>query len=98
MAVVFISFCEMMVVSGWLRHDEIIIMDNAAIHTGGDLVELECFFWEMVVVGQLLHILVIYLPMRTPKLKPMELIIHIFSYRELSATASIMILALSTES
>jgi hypothetical protein len=34
-AAVFDSFCQMMVVSGWLRQDEIIVMDNAAIHTGG---------------------------------------------------------------
>jgi hypothetical protein len=33
-AVAFISFCEMIVVSGWLCHDEIIAMVNAAIHTG----------------------------------------------------------------
>ena len=30
-AAAFIAFCEMMVVSGWLRHDEIIVMDNTAI-------------------------------------------------------------------
>jgi hypothetical protein len=34
----------MMVVSGWLHHDEIIVMDNAAIHTGGDSAELERVF------------------------------------------------------
>jgi hypothetical protein len=38
----FVPFCQMMalVVSGWLRHDEFIVMDNAAIHTGGDSEEL----------------------------------------------------------
>jgi hypothetical protein len=81
MAVAFLSFCEMMVVSGWL-HDEIIDMDNAAIHTGGDLVELEHFFWETVVGGgQPLHILVIYLPKRSPYI---ELIFHIFSRQVIS--------------
>jgi hypothetical protein len=44
MAVAFISFCEMMVMrSGWLRHDEIIVLDNAAIYTCGDSSELEHF-------------------------------------------------------
>jgi hypothetical protein len=48
-AVAFINFCEMMVVSGWLCHDEVIIMDNVAIHTGGDLAELEQFLWDETV-------------------------------------------------
>jgi hypothetical protein len=50
-AAAFISFCEMMVVSGWLHHDEIIVMDNAAIHTCGESVELESCFgkWSWVV-------------------------------------------------
>jgi hypothetical protein len=43
-AAAFVSFCQMMVVSGWLRHDEIIVMDNAAIHTGGESEALERFF------------------------------------------------------
>jgi hypothetical protein len=36
----FVSFCQMMVASGWLRHDEIIVMGLAAIHTGGESEEL----------------------------------------------------------
>jgi transposase len=83
-AAAFVSFCELMVVSGWLRHDEIIVMDNAAIHTGGDSEELERFFWETVVGGRPLHILVIYLPTRSPELNPIELIFHIFSRRVIS--------------
>jgi hypothetical protein len=43
-ATAFVAFCEMMVMSGWLRHDEIIVMDNAAIHTGGAAADLERFF------------------------------------------------------
>jgi hypothetical protein len=38
----------MMVVSGSLHHDTIIVMDNAAIHTGGNSAELEHFFWETI--------------------------------------------------
>jgi transposase len=80
-AAAFVSFCEMMVLSGWLCHDEIIVMDNAAIHTGGESDDLERFFWETVVGGRPLHILVIYLPTRSPELNPIELIFHIFSRR-----------------
>jgi transposase len=80
-AAAFVAFCEMMVLSGWLRHDEIIVMDNAAIHTGGDSDDLERFSWETVVGGRPLHILVIYLPTRSPELNPIELIFHIFSRR-----------------
>jgi transposase len=71
----------MMVLSGWLRHDEIVVLDNAAIHTGGDSGDLERLFWETVMGGRPLHILVIYLPTRSPELNPIELIFHIFSRR-----------------
>jgi hypothetical protein len=33
-AAAFVAFCEMMVLSGWLCHDKIVVLDNAAIHTG----------------------------------------------------------------
>jgi hypothetical protein len=80
-AAAFISFCEMMVVSGWLHHDEIVVLDNAAIHTGGDSVDLERLFWETVMGGRPLHILVIYLPTRSPELSPtgIDLIFHRYS-------------------
>jgi transposase len=80
-AAAFVSFCHMMVVSGWLRHDEFIVMDNAAIHTGGDSEELERFFWETIIEGRPLHVLVIYLPTRSPELNPIELVFHIFARR-----------------
>jgi transposase len=83
-AAAFVSFCQMMVVSGWLRHDEIIVMDNAAIHTGGESEELERMFWETIIDGRPLHVLVIYLPTRSPELNPIELVFHIFAGRVIS--------------
>jgi transposase len=80
----FLDFCHMMIFSGWLRHDEIIVMDNAAIHTGGDCRDIEEFFWDTVVDNKPLHVLVIYLPTRSPELNPIELIFHIFSKRVVS--------------
>jgi hypothetical protein len=56
-------------------------MDNAAVHTGGEAQDLEEWFWEKLVDGRPLHVLVIYLPMRSPELNPIELIFHIFLHR-----------------
>jgi hypothetical protein len=52
----FMEFCHMMILSGWLRHDEVIVMDNAGIHTGGDCKEIEEFFWDTVVDNKPLHV------------------------------------------
>jgi transposase len=64
---------------GWLVHGKILIMDNAAVHTGGEARDLEEWFWEKIVDGRPLHVLVIYLPMRSPELNPIKLILHSFS-------------------
>ncbi len=77
----FMSFCLMMVESGWLVHDEYLIMDNAAVHTGREARDLESWFWDLIVDGRPLHVLVIYLPTRSPELNPIELVFHIFSRR-----------------
>jgi transposase len=77
----FMSFCQLMVQSRWLIHDEILIMDNAAVHTGAEAEDLEEWFWDYMVNGRPLHVLVIYLPTRSPELNPIELIFHIFSRR-----------------
>jgi transposase len=77
----FMSFCQLMVQSRWLIHDEILIMDNAAVHTGAEAEDLEEWFWDYMVDGRPLHVLVIYLPTRSPELNPIKLIFHIFSRR-----------------
>jgi hypothetical protein len=74
----FMSFCLLMVESGWLD-DGILVMDNAAVHTGHEAQDLEQWFWELIVEGRPLHVLVIYLPTRSPELNPIKLIFHIFS-------------------
>jgi hypothetical protein len=51
MLATFIAFYKMMVVSGWLCHEKMIVMDNTAIHTGGNSADIERFFWETVVGG-----------------------------------------------
>jgi hypothetical protein len=77
----FMSFCVLMVESGWLVHDEFSIMDNAAVHTCGEAQDLEEWFWDKIVDGRLLHVLVIYLPTRSPALNPIKLVFHIFLHR-----------------
>jgi transposase len=77
----FVSFCEMMVQTRWIVHGEILVMDNAGIHTGRESTNLQEFFWDTVVDGSPLNVLVIYLPTRSPELNPIELIFHIFSRR-----------------
>ena len=77
----FMAFVEMMVMSRFLRHGEVLVMDNAPIHTGGAASSVEDFLWNQVVDGQPLRILVLFLPTRSPELNPIELIFHILSRR-----------------
>ena len=77
----FMAFVEMMVTTKFLRHGEVLVMDNAPIHTGGAAASIEDFLWNQVVDGQPLRILVLYLPTRSPELNPIELIFHILSRR-----------------
>jgi transposase len=56
-------------------------MDNTAIHTGCEAQDLEQWFWELIVEGHPLHVLVIFLPTRSPELNPIELIFNIFLHR-----------------
>jgi transposase len=78
-AAAFVSFCQMVVQTRWLVHEKILVLDNAGIHTGCKSADFEQFFWETIVDGRPLHVLVIYLPTRSPELNPIELIFHIFS-------------------
>jgi hypothetical protein len=55
----FMSFCTLMVDTGWLVHDEFFIMDNAAVHTGGEARGLEEWFWDKIIDGRALHVLVL---------------------------------------
>ena len=56
-------------------------MDNAAIHTGGVAEIVPDILWSTVIDGRPLHVLVLYLPTRSPELNPIELIFHILARR-----------------
>ena len=80
-AVSFVAFIKSMIVSRFLSHNELLIMDNAAIHTGGEADIVEGLLWDTIVDGKPLNILVVYLPTRSPELNPIELVFHILSLR-----------------
>jgi hypothetical protein len=77
----FMSFFTLMVDTGWLVHDKKLNVDNTDVHTGREARDLEEWFWENIVDGHPLHVLVVYLSTRSPKLNPIKLIFHIFSHR-----------------
>ena len=77
----FVAFIEQMIECYWLRHNEVLIMDNAIIHTGKEADIIEDLLWNTIINGSPLNILVIYLPTRSPELNPIELCFHILSRR-----------------
>jgi transposase len=56
-------------------------MDNATIHTGGTVDVVNDLLWDTIIDRSPLHVLVIYLPTRSPELNPIELIFHILARR-----------------
>lgn len=68
-AVCFVAFISNMIKKGWLLHNEILIMDNATVHTGKQSSIVKDFLWYTVIDGRPLKILVIYLPPPCPELK-----------------------------
>jgi transposase len=84
-------------------HEEVLVMDNARIHTGGEAACVETLLWDTVIGSRPLNVLVVYLPMHSPKLNPIEFVFHIltawiqsFACKEaLSATSLLFLLSLS---
>ena len=74
-------FLKSAILCGYLAHDEIIIMDNAAIHSKKAAKNVQDFLWSSEVNDKPLHMLIIWLPTRAPELNPIELIFHIFARR-----------------
>ena len=77
----FVVFIEYLIETKYLKHNEVLVMDNAAIHVGGVAKNIQEILWNSVVEGSPLHILVIFLPTRSPELNPIELIFHILAKR-----------------
>lgn len=60
---------------GWLLPGDILVLDNAAIHSGGDNSDLENWLWLNF------RVFLIYLPARTPEWNPIELVWNILVQR-----------------
>jgi hypothetical protein len=54
-------------------------MDNARIHTVGEASCIETLLWDKIIDGRPLNVLVVYLPMHSPELNPIELVFHILT-------------------
>ena len=62
-----------------IRHHEVVVMDNASIHTGGEASIVQDFLWTVEVDGRPLKAYALLLPARSPELNPIELVFHIIS-------------------
>jgi hypothetical protein len=77
----FLRFITALIISGFFLHEEVLVMDNARIHTGGEAACVETLLWETVIDGRPLNVLVVYLPTRSPELNPIEFVFHILTAR-----------------
>jgi hypothetical protein len=77
----FVAFIEYLIGTRFFLHNKILVMDNAAIHTGAEAKIAEDLLWDMVVKRRPLNVLVVYLPARTPELNPIGLVFHILARR-----------------
>jgi hypothetical protein len=77
----FVRFIMALIISGFFVHEEVLVMDNARIHTGGEADSVETLLWETLIDGKPLNVLVVYLPTRSPELNPIEFVFHILTRR-----------------
>jgi transposase len=77
----FMAFIEYLLAIKWFRHNDILVLDNAAVHIGGHSDILEDLLWELEVDGRPLNCLLVHLPTRSPELNPIELVFNILVQR-----------------
>jgi hypothetical protein len=75
----FAAYIMQLISSHWFEHGDVLILDNVAVHSGGDAGNVQDYLWDMVVDGRPLNILVIFLPTQSPELNPIELVFHILA-------------------
>jgi len=66
---------ELAVLVGYLRFGDVVVLDRAAIHTGGTNTILEDWLWDNF------RIFLLLLPARTPEWNPIELVWNILVQR-----------------
>ena len=74
-AAVFVDFVYSMVIDGFLKYGDVIVMENASIHRYREAAVLEEILWVDY------HILIVFMPARSPELNPIELLWHILVQR-----------------
>jgi hypothetical protein len=62
----FVAFIKMLIVSGYFEHYDILVMDNARIHTASEAECDEYYLWNTLCDGIPLHVKIVYLPTRCP--------------------------------
>jgi transposase len=69
-------FIEEAVACGFLKRMDILVLDNASIHVGGENANLEEWLWDGLspIDDQPLRITLILLPARSPEYNPIELV------------------------
>jgi hypothetical protein len=77
----FVCFITALIIIGLFLHEEVLVMDNARIHTGGEATCIETLLWDTKIDGRPLNVLVVYLPTRSPKLNPIKFVFHILTTR-----------------
>ena len=71
----FSSQIIMAINAGWLLRGDVLVLDNAAIHCGGENTDLEEWLWVNF------QIFLVFLPARTPEWNPIELVWNILVQR-----------------
>jgi transposase len=71
----FLAYIEHLISIQWFAPGDVLVMDNAAIHTGGEAAIVSDLLWRVA------RVLVVPLPTRAPELNPIELVFHILARR-----------------
>ena len=74
-AACFTAFIQNLLIVKWFQPGDVLVMDNAAIHSGAEAGIIKDLLWEQA------RVLVVELPTRSPELNPIELIFHILARR-----------------
>ena len=77
----FVAFIKMLIISGYFEHYDILVMDNARIHTAGEAGCVEYYLWNTLCDAIPLHVKIVYLPTRCPELNPIEFMFHLLTDR-----------------
>jgi transposase len=72
----FVAFIKMLIIN-----NEILVMDNAWIHTAGEAECVKFFYATPLYLDYPLHVKIVYLPARCPELNPIEFMFHLLSSR-----------------